>query len=491
MKFHVPGSDVDIRHPAMPLFIAALATFSLIALVFSSTQLSAHAAAAVMSAWAGLIWVSVLCARGRFESVVMAWLVLFPYCYYFFSFPKDHPLFTVDRALLVSVVLVLINNQREPGLVPLTPDLRLAGYLWGVYILICFASLWSHSISDVLGSYRLLLDGIVMPALLGLYAIRFFPIMWNLKRVHTCICLLMIGVAAVSAVELFTGTNLLPWPGGVEEWVQSDTFRILRIDGPFESSGILCLVGTFGFFFIMYLGHVIGTPREGVSSVLHRIGILAALAAAFMPMNRGLVIALFVCACLDYFAKAPLVGRRLWNGIFGGLLIAVSAAWMFYPSVFEDRVSRGDNLYQRIAQNQQTLKVVIDHPLLGAGFNLYHELVLGNPRYTASWHGFDAMNIPHSSLFTVLSEGGIIGFIAYVAAQIFLVRAMWRLRDANRLGWQAFIYCVLAYNIYGIDAGIVYFSDLNLFYMFVAGVIFQMQMHTVVESRSAHDVLCQ
>jgi O-antigen ligase len=487
MNINTLGVHLDKRDYGRPLLACVFGALSLGLLGFSILQLSPNLALAAMAGWVAAIWVLIFCVWGRFEHVVMAWLFLFPY-YYFFSFPRDHPLFTVDRAFLLLVVLFLINGRHEQGLMQLTPDIRRAGNFWLVYVVVCLLSLWGHSISEVLGSYRLILDGVVLPAILGLYAIRSFPIMTNLKKVHGCVCILMFTIALVAGLELVTARNLFPWTGAVEAWVQSDTLRILRVDGPFESSGILCLVGTFGFFFIVYAGRIVDKPLRGAQSVLHQVGLFAALGAAFMPMNRGLVIALLVCACIDYVAESPLVARRQWNLIFGGLLAAVLAAAFLYPSVFEDRVSRGDNLYQRVAQNQQTLKVVMDHPLLGAGFNLYHELVIGNSRYSTSWHGFEAINIPHSSLLTVLGEGGVIGFFAYIAAQLFFVKAMWGLRKLNRLGWRAFLYCVLVYNIYGLDAGIGYFSDLNLFYMFATGSILQIQLHLLEQGRATDDL---
>ena len=65
------------------------------------------------------------------------------------------------------------------------------------------------------------------------------------------------------------------------------------------------------------------------------------------------------------------------------LFLAVTGK-LFYPAVYEDRVSRPDNVYQRIAQDQQTLEVVRDHPLMGVGFNLYHDTVFGDAKYTCS-----------------------------------------------------------------------------------------------------------
>jgi hypothetical protein len=61
----------------------------------------------------------------------------------------------------------------------------------------------------------------------------------------------------------------------------------------------------------------------------------------------------------------------------------------------------------------------------------------------------------------------------YFLAQVFLFRAMWKIRKAFPPGWLAFVYCFLIYVLTGLDFAIVSFSDINLFYVFVLGAIYQ------------------
>jgi O-antigen ligase len=91
------------------------------------------------------------------------------------------------------------------------------------------------------------------------------------------------------------------------------------------------------------------------------------------------------------------------------------------------------------------------------------------------------MKLPHNALMTVLSEEGIVGLVLYVLAQFFFIRAMWKIRKVYTPGWLAFLYCILVYVLIGLDFATVYFSDINLFYIFILGVILQMQ------TRIAHE----
>jgi hypothetical protein len=432
---------------------------------------------AVIVGWIALLCIAISIARGHLHYMIPLWVAFFPYCYYYFSYPAERSIFTIDRAFIIVLVVEMLVVTRQSFKTPLTSDIRIAAYVWATYFIVCLVSLWAHSVPDVLGSYRLIFDGILMPALLGFYAMRVFPVIHNLAKIHAAVCILVLGIAVVAGTELFSSRNLFPWPGAVEEWVRTTDLKIIRVDGPFENSSVLCLVGTLGFFLIVYSRRLIGNALTNRQRFLHYIGVFAALASALMPMNRGLIIALCVCACIDYLAKESLISRSTWNFIFAVLLFFLVSGKLFYPAVYHDRVTSRDNFYQRIAQHQQTLEVIRDHPVLGVGVNLYHDTVVGDSHYDTQWGGFEALDYPHNSLLTVLAEAGVIGFALYVVAQLFLVRAMWRLRKVNRLGWQVFLYCVLVYTIFGLDVGIAYYSDLNLFYMFVLGTILQIQLY--------------
>lgn len=493
MEWYRDSGATNIGLPATPRPLYwMLVLVSLVPLCIVLPLAPTRVGVGVITAWVVLIWIAISFVRGQLYYLVPIWVALYPYCYYFFSFPRERPIFTVDRAFILLLVIEMLIVSRQPfAVAPLTRDVRVSAYFWSLYLVVCFISLAAHAPTHVLDFYRLLVEGMLMPALLGLYAMRLFPIAGNLKKIHAGVSILMLGIAAVAGTELFSGRNLLPWTGAVEEWVQTNDFRIIRVDGPFENSGVLCLVGTLGFFLIIYLRRLIGPSLTSSQRFLHSIAIWASLAAALMPMNRGLIIALLVCACMDYFARDSLISRHTWNCILGILLFFALTAKLFFPGVFEDRVSRPDNVYQRIAQDLQTLEVVRDHPLIGVGFNLYHDTVFGDSKYTVRFRGFEAMDFPHNSLFAVLAEEGCIGFLLYVAAQMLFVRAMWRLREVNRLGWRVFLYCTLVYTIYGLDVGMAYYSDLNLFYMFVLGTLLQIQLHIISQETPSNDSYCR
>ena|ERR1035438_3459122 len=122
----------------------------------------------VIMGWIALLWIANSIARGHFHYVIPLWVAVYPYCYYFFSFPAERSIFTVDRALVILLVVDMLGaSRRGCSGAPLTRDVRISAYLWALYLIVCFVSLAGHPLSDVLPSYRFLVDGMLMPAVLG------------------------------------------------------------------------------------------------------------------------------------------------------------------------------------------------------------------------------------------------------------------------------------------------------------------------------------
>ena len=432
-----------------------------------------------IAAWVLLLWVAIGFVRGQFHYVVPLWVAVYPYCYYFLTFPKERSIFTVDRALiLLLIVEMLLLSRQEVAATPLTREVRVSAYFWGLFLLVCFFSLASHAPSHELAFYRLLVEGMLMPALLGLYAMRYFPLLKDLRMLHACACVLGLGLCATGLIELTTNIDLFPWEGS--EPMFTDT-HLRRADGPFEQQIVLSVVAILALFFILYLRRLMPQNISPKRALLHRLGCVAALVAALLPLNRGLVFALAPIALIDSFSKHRLISRRLWATFFAMILLAAVAARMLDPRLYDDRVSSPDNAYQRVAQHMETLRVVGEYPLFGVGFGLYHDVAAQNPRYMVKWKGIESMNFPHNVLMTVLSEEGAIGLLFYVLAQVFLFRAMWKIRKAYPAGWLAFLYCFLIYLLTGLDFAIVSFSDINMFYVFILGTIYQHQIKTARE----------
>jgi O-antigen ligase len=474
MEYVNNSSATPILGPqgARASFCWLLILLSLLLVVVVLPMTSTGIGMAIVSAWVVLIWVGISFIYGQFHYVVLMWVAVYPYCYYFLSYPKEQSIFTVDRALGGLLLIGMFLVSRKPSAPPLSRDVHLSAYFWSLYLVACALSLVGHPPSEALMSYRLLVDGMVMPMLFGLYAMRYFPLLANVSKAHTCVCILAMGLCITGVFELTTGIDLFPWAGANPQF--TDT-RVRRADGPFEQPGILSLVAILAFFLMTYLRRLMPVRVSSWRALLHKTGFFCSFIAALAPLNRGLVVVLVPVAVIDWFSPHRMISRKTWAAIFGSIVLVGAVASLLYPALYEDRTTKPDNLYQRFAQDRETIQVVREHPIFGVGFNLYYAAASQDPRYLAKWKGIISMNLPHNVIMTVLSEEGVIGLFFWVGAQVFLVRAMWKMRRAFPVGWLAFLYCFLVYSLIGLDDAIVYFADVNLIYMFALGLFLQVQ----------------
>ena len=238
-------------------------------------------------------------------------------------------------------------------------------------------------------------------------------------------------------IELTTGIDLFPWNGSDPEFHRNphQTSR-----WTVSSSRWFC---PWSPYLLSSSSSIYGAScREGYppgERYFMGAGAVASFAAALIPLNRGLIFALVPIAIIDSFSRHRLISRRIWATFFGIILLAAVAAKLLDPRLYDDRVSSPDNVYQRVAQHRETLRVVREYPLFGVGFGLYHDVASRNPRYMARWKGIESMNFPHNALMTVLSEEGMVGLSLYVSAQVFSFERCGRsAKPIHPVGWHFF-----------------------------------------------------
>jgi O-antigen ligase len=403
--------------------------------------------------------------RGRIDGILLVWTAALPLVPYFLSFPREHSLVTLDRVVVFFAFLGLYFAKRS-ALVEVPRTLRHAGLVWLVFIMAACVGLGKSP--NVLNSAKILLDGFLLPVLLGWCVIALLDVRQRLHAIHTAVCISSIISAAVAAAEIVTGQDLLPVGDPVIP------YGFVRPNGPFGTNDTLALIGTVSLFFLLFLRTVLGPKLSAGRRILHFIGLAAAVGMSLMPMFRSVAITLLLVLIIDTFWEQKTT-RRAWRiGLMAASAGVIFLVPVFAPEVFEDR-SRPENAYARVAGYEQSLRVFLDHPMLGVGFLNFNRYVTGEPRYVASYRGVTSVDTPHSNLAQVLTETGILGFVPYVITYVLLLRAMWQLRQLNssgRLVWKYSLYMFLAYWITGLTEGSGY-SPLNLWYVFAIGVFFK------------------
>jgi|SRR5467141_232878 len=418
-----------------------------------------------------VVWFAILVGdvfRGRIEGILLCWAAALPLGPYFLSFPREHSLVTLDRVAILFAFTGLYFAKHST-LIEVPRTLRRAGLAWLAFIAVAGATLGKSP--NVLNTAHELLDGLLLPVLLGWCVIARFDVRRRLPAIHTAVCISSIICAAVAAAEVVTGQDLLPVGGSVMFYAGG----IPRPNGPFESNDALALMGAVSFFFLLFLRATLGPKLSTGRRMLHSFGLAAALGMAFMPMFRSVVITLFLALIIDTFWEKGTT-RRAWR--FALMLVSVGLIFLaplLAPASMVEERSSSENVYGRVAQFEQSLRVFVDHPVLGVGFWNFHEFVMGEPRYMASYEGVSSLDWPHNNLIEVLTETGVIGFVPYVMAHVFLLMAMWQLRQLSSsecLVWKYYVYLFLCYWITGLTESSGY-SPLNLGYVFAVTVSYK------------------
>ena len=403
--------------------------------------------------------------RGRFDGILLLWAGAFPFGYTVLAFPREHSIVTLDRVVILVAFMGLFLTKPST-LIPVPKTLRRAGLVWFAYIVIAGATLGKSA--NVLNAARFLLDGSLLPLLLVCCVLGRFDVRRRLPTLHTVVCLSSIICAAIAAAEIITRQDLLPDESSVIFFGGS----IPRPNGPFETNDTLATVGAVSFFFLLFLRATLGPRLSSGRRMLHLIGLAATIGMALMPLFRSVAITLLLVLIIDTFWEQRTT-RRAWRVV----LILVSVGLIFTATkllphdMFEDRSSAA-NVYGRVAEFEQGLRVFVDHPMLGIGFHNFHEFVVGELRYLASYEGVSSLDWPHNNLTQALTETGLLGFVPYVLAQVLLLRAMWQLRKLGSCGysvWKYYIYVFLCFWITGLTESSAY-SPFAFWYMFVVAV---------------------
>ena len=406
--------------------------------------------------------------RGRIDGMLLCWAAALPLGPYFLSFPRQHSLVTLDRAAILFAFIGLFF-AKQSTLIEVPRTLRRTGLACLAFIAVAGATLGKSS--NVLNAAHELIDGLLLPVLLGWCVIVRFDIRRRLPALHTAVCISSVICAAVAAAEVATGQDLLPVGGSVMFYAGG----IPRPNGPFESNDALALMGAVSFFFLLFLRATLGPRLSTSRRILHSIGLAAALGMALMPMFRSVVITLFLALIIDAFWERWTT-RRAWR--FALILASVGLIFLaplLAPKSMVEERSSSENVYGRVAQFEQSLRVFVDHPMLGVGFWNFHEFVVGESRYRASYMGVSSLDWPHNNLIEVLTETGLIGFVPYVMTHVLLLVAMWQLRQlssSGRLVWKYYVYLFLSYWITGLTESSGY-SPLNLWYVLAIAVSYK------------------
>jgi len=167
------------------------------------------------------------------------------------------------------------------------------------------------------------------------------------------------------------------------------------------------------------------------------IGLISAFAGAVLAKSAGGIGAILACLLIAGLWKKS---TRAWTAIIGIIVVTVAVVTPQIRTPLVTLVTfKGWSGTVRTIMWKETVAMLKDHPVFGAGFGAY-------PTVFAKYHtakGIEIFQYPHDILLNLWSETGILGVLAFIWICVTWVRLAIR-RSAGQGGYKTRPYVVAA-----------------------------------------------
>ena len=434
---------------------------------------------------AGLVTLAVgyvLSARVSIESVLIFWFATAPLASFYVRFPLDKSIITYNRAIIVLVVAMLMLKPSRFEISNLKFSVTKFEIAWALLSVLALASAVLQS-NDVTYATKLAIDSFFLPLVMFNLARHRFDARGRTSALMLSAIALSLFLFSTGAYEFATGTNLFQYKGS--ELIREGE---RRVNGPFAADSSYAIISLFLALFLQAAPRLLRVKLDRTTRLLYSCALAAAVLASLLSLFRATAIALshwFHHREVRGAQKRRVERRRISASASNFWLVAVvmtviiSAMSLGYFS-FGGRLTNPRNAFGRLATWETAAGITIENPLFGVGLANYRDYF--HAKYAWEDESVErvmstrAADSPHSNLFWVAAELGVVAFVLYIAANIYLFSMGWRaLKRAAGLRERAAAACYIAlfvaYWIHGLTLASGYYSDTNLYFLFLLGLL--------------------
>ena len=430
-----------------------------------------------------------LAAPITIEAVLLAWFVTTPLASFYLRFPLDRSIITYNRAVFgVLVLILLLESSRAPAL-SATPSRAQAIHslsrfeiAWSLLSLLALASAVALS-NNVAYATRIAIDTFWLPLLAFHFARRHFDLRTGGRWLLLGCMALALFLFATGTFELATGIDLFQYKGA--ELVRGGE---RRVNGPFLADSSFAIICLILFLFLQTAPRLLRVRFDATGRLVYVGATFAAALGALLSLFRVVAFALLICWIAQRWYSRRLAQQRLELRRFlpAASLIAVIllllAGWLatMDSSRSGSRLSNLRSVFGRLATWQAAAVVAVDNPIFGVGLANYSDYYDASHYYSneppEEILNTKAADSPHSNVFWIASELGLPGLVCYLAANLYLFLIGWRAfkrgeDQRQRIAASCFLALVVAYWIPGLTLASGYYSDLNLYFLFLLGAL--------------------
>ena len=429
------------------------------------------------------------------HGLLLAWFVTSPVASFFARYPLEKSIITYDRAVIFIVVAMLSWSYRRRAKaagIPITAlPLEIAWTLLSVLMLINVAV----KSGDVGHATRIVIDAFWLPlAAFHVARSHFDP---RGKAPALVLGAAMVGVMlfAIGAYEFVTGTDLFHYKGS--ELVREGE---LRVNGPFASDSSYAIICLLIAVFLAFALRAFNARLDRAARLVYGFAIAASIAASMLSRFRMVAAAAVACWVIFAAVRGAETGwirkvKNVWRTqrispsslrlhpftmAVTVLIALVALSGLVASATLGQRLASARNAYGRLATWEAATRIAAENPLLGVGITNYTDYFrakyFDSERPVESIIEARAALSPHSNPLWVAAEVGALGFALYVIANVYIFRmgylALKRAEDRRqRAAAACFVALAVAYFLPGLTLTSGVYSDLNLYFFFLLGLL--------------------
>jgi hypothetical protein len=441
------------------------------------------------------------------ERLLLVWFALTPVAAFFARYPTDRSILTFDRAMFLLFAVMSLSRWTQKTAGKQEARARsesparftdLTASEWQCFSLSTFELTWAALsilalVSSIVTSKnlapaaRVAVDTFWLPLVAFHLGKNYFDVRRSGNALLLVCMVLALFLFAVGAVELATGIDLFHYKG-------SELMREgeRRINGPFATDSSYSIICLMLFLFLLAAPGLLRARFDRTARVIYIAALASSAFGALLPLFRAIAIALIACFILLIWLtrdtrrpsrvnRSRLEARLSPASAAPVILVAVVvAAFLIAPMLGVTRLTESRTAFGRFATWQAAAEIALANPVFGVGLGNYAD-------YFDQTHYYSdeaveeimearAVDSPHSNLLWVAAELGLFGLALYLFANACLFIMGWRAfkRAANskqRTAAACFVVLIVAYWIPGSTLTSGYYSDLNLFFFFLVGVL--------------------
>ena len=432
------------------------------------------------------------------ERLLLAWFALTPVASFFVRYPTDRSILTFDRSMFLLLAVLLLSHwtrktgdNQEHEANPqsrtriTTPERRYFSLstfevTWAALAILALASSILVA-KDLAPAARIAVDTFWLPLAAFHLGKNYFDLRRSGKALLLVCIVLALFLFAIGAVELATGVDLFHYKGS--ELVREGE---RRINGPFASDSSYSIICLILFLFLLAAPGLFRARFDRTARLIYIAALASSAFGALLPLFRASAIALVVCfLMLTWLTRDPnrasRVNRLTRTSVLPVILVVVVVvAFSLAPMLGVTRLTDSRTAFGRFATWQAAAEIALANPAFGVGLGNYAD-------YFDQTHYYSdeaveeimearAVDSPHSNLLWIAAELGLFGLALYLFANACLFLTGWRafkraVNSKQRTAAACFVVLIVAYWIPGLTLTSGYYSDVNLFFFFLVGVL--------------------